>query len=99
MVGFQMATFLSYKEGTFRELTKRDAEMKDLLRQATEIVEESKDENGWYQLGEYPVKYIRGSVLYQVVSQIASAVYDVRCRLSRGIADAKQAATSEAATS
>ncbi len=87
--------FLSYKGGGYRELTKRDAEMKSLLEQAKDIIEESKDKDGWYQLGSYPTKYIRDSVLYQVVSQIASAIYDVKCRLSKDIAVGKQAAESQ----
>ncbi len=74
-------TFLSYKNGQYRELTKRDAEMKRLMDQATDILEESKGEDGFYKYGESSSRQIRDWWIYEVVSQIAAAVYDVKLRL------------------
>jgi hypothetical protein len=92
-------TFLSSKGGEFRELTKRDSEIRALLDQAIAIVEESKDEAGWYHFGGYQTKYRRDSAVYMVVSQIASAVENVKRRLSQDIATAKQEAASDVTAS
>jgi len=79
------ATFLSYTNGTFRELTKRDADMKRLLEEATDILEESKGEDGSYQYEGTSSNRIRDSWVYEVVSLIAAAVYDVKVRLTASL--------------
>src|SRR6266702_6682941 len=92
-------TFLSYKNGQYRELTKRDAEMKRLMDQATDILEESKGEDGFYKYGESSSRQIRDWWIYEVVSQIAAAVYDVKLRLRLIQPHPQQADTPEAAAS
>ncbi len=89
-------TFLLYKGGAFRELTKRDSEMKQLLDQAADIVEESKDGDGWYHIGNHLTRHRSDTAVYEVVSQIAGAVYDVKLRISQTMRQAVQPEENEA---
>jgi hypothetical protein len=88
--------FVLYKGGAFRELTKRESEMKQLLDQATAIVEESKDEDGWYHIGNGLTRHRSDTAIYEVVSQIAGAVYDVKLRISQSMRHAIQPEENEA---
>ncbi len=93
------ATFLSYKYGEYRELTKRDADMKRLLEQATDILAESKGDDGYYQYGDSTSRQIRDWWVYEVVSQIAAAVYDVKLRMREAALKPEQNSDQEAVAS
>src|SRR5439155_12106768 len=67
--------FLLYKNGSPKELSKKS----DLYTRAEELVEACKDANGNYHLNGNS-HYSRESVLYEVISQLESAVYDVASR-------------------
>lgn len=91
--------FLSYKGGTFRELTKRDLEMKTRLQRATEIIEQTKDSDGFYHAGDYPTRYLNDSELYDVVAEMESAVYDIRQKFQRSKLAQAEPAESEVTAS
>jgi hypothetical protein len=72
--------FLLYKDGTHKELTKRS----DLYAKAAELVEASKDANGYYHInGNSHFSRFEADV-YEVISQLESALYDVTSRLQNG---------------
>jgi hypothetical protein len=87
--------FLSYKGGEFRELTKREAQMKSLLLEARAIIELSKGEDEWYYVPGFEAGYVSDLMLYTIVSRLASAAYDVKSRLQKEVAAAKKAAGSQ----
>jgi len=76
-----MATFLVYRGGTFKELTKKNGETKLLLQRAQDAIAATKDAEGWYHVGQYPTKWISEAKLYEVISEMESAVYDGQVKL------------------
>jgi len=76
------AVFLSYKGGEVKVLSKRDDELKDLFRQARDILEESKDESGFYHYAGALSKTLQTEWVYEIISLIAGAVYDVKRKLA-----------------
>src|SRR2546421_4570348 len=87
--------FLSYKGGDVRELTRCDGEMKRLLDQAADILEETKDEQGYYHAQGHLTRHLLDSMLYPVASQIASAVYDLKLAHRKQLREAAQAQDEE----
>ncbi len=78
-----VSTFLVYRGGTYNELTKKNGEMKLLLQRAQEAMEATKDEEGWYHVGSYPTKRPSEASLYEIISQMESAMYDVQVKLRK----------------
>jgi len=77
------AVFLAYKEGIYRELTKRDGEMKRLVQKARETVEATRGSDGQYHVGKYPTREVWDSQVYEVISAMESAVYNVQRAIRR----------------
>jgi hypothetical protein len=73
--------FLLYKEGTYKELSKRDSETKWLLQRARETINATRGQDGRYHVGAYPTYTIFDSQVYAVVSAMESAVYEVQHRI------------------
>lgn len=72
--------FLLYKNGPTKELSKKS----DLYRRAEELVEASKDTNGAYHIGGNAHSGRFDADVYEVISQLESALYDVTRRLQNG---------------
>lgn len=75
------AVYLSYKADAYRELTKRDGEMKRLLQRARETVEATRGSDGQYHIGNHATSEIWNSQVYEVVSAMESAVYNIQLQL------------------
>jgi hypothetical protein len=65
----------------YKELTRKQLEMKLLLQRAREAIEATKDAEGWYHLGSYPTKWVSDAWVYTVISEMESAVYEMPCRI------------------
>ena len=72
--------FLLYKGGPCKELTKRS----ELYHRAEELVEASKDTRGEYHIGDTSHYGRYESDIYEVISQLESAMYDVTRKLQYG---------------
>ena len=72
--------FLLYKNGPAKMLLKRS----DLYSKAVELVEASKDEHGEYHINGHSHYRFYEADVYDVVSQLESAMYDVTRRLQNG---------------
>jgi hypothetical protein len=94
------AVFLSYKGETYKELSKRDGEMKHLLQRAREAIEATRDQQGMYHAGNHPTHSIFESHIYAVVSAMESALYNVQLQIrSKKPAEAEPAQTEDAIAS
>ena len=72
--------FLLYKGGPTKELTRRS----DLYHRAEELVEASKDTRGEYHIHGSSHFSRYESDIYEVISQLESALYDVTRKLQNG---------------
>src|SRR5207248_11758644 len=72
--------FLLYKHGPTKELSKKS----DLYRRADELVEATKDANNEYHIGGTSHYSRYESDVYDVISQLESALYDVTRKLQNG---------------
>lgn len=69
--------FLSYKDSTSVELTKR-VPYKQLFERARQIVESSRRPNGKYYINGYEQSQIYEETLFPIIAQLESAVWDVQ---------------------
>jgi hypothetical protein len=72
----QYVTFLLYKHGGYKELTKR-REGKVLLERATAMLERTKLPNGYYLIDRQEQSRIWDSDIYKVISQMETAMYNL----------------------
>jgi len=70
--------FLSHKNSVCKELTKKDPEGKRLLKQAREMVEATKDAEGYYHVNGSEVSQLLDTHTYGIISALESAVYNVQ---------------------
>jgi hypothetical protein len=72
-----VVAFLVYKDGRIIELNKRKGDIQKLFKRARETLEETKDTQGAYHLGNDWTTYrLEDGHLYPVISDLASADYD-----------------------
>ena len=71
--------FLLYKDGGVKEFTRRA----DVYHQAEELVEANKDKGGQYHIGSYPHYCKFDSDIFEVISELESAVYDVTLKFKK----------------
>lgn len=72
--------FLLYKNNAPRELSRKS----DLYARADELVESSKDAQGEYHINGYSHTTRYEADVFEVISQLESAMYDVTLRLKNG---------------
>jgi len=72
--------FLLYKNGPTKELSKKN----DLYHRADELVEATKDAEGYYHVNGYAHAGKYESDILAVISQLESALYDVTRKLQTG---------------
>ncbi len=70
--------FLSCKDGTITEMNRRMKEFRDLFKRAKDIGEATKDDKGYYHVGDYASSNLYESHLYMIISDIATKEYRTR---------------------
>jgi hypothetical protein len=68
--------FLLYKNGGYKELTKR-GEGRVLIERATAMLERTKLPNGYYKIDGHEVYRISDGDIYKIVSQMETAMYNI----------------------
>lgn len=68
--------FLTSRDGGCMEMNKRRKEIRTLFKQARDIAEASKDQQGYYHIGDYTTYQLFDSHLYDIISDLASHEHD-----------------------
>jgi len=67
--------FLSCKDGTITEINRRMKEYRELFKAAKAVAEATKDDKGFYHLGEHSSTELYESQLYAIIADIATKEY------------------------
>lgn len=67
--------FLSCKDGTITEINRRMKEYRELFKAAKVVAEATKDDKGFYHLGEHSSTELYESQLYAIIADIATKDY------------------------